>query len=345
MSVRVAIVNQEHVGVRLDLFLAHHFRGSSQMEGLSRSGIQKMIAGGQVTLNDRRTKPGARLKSSDLIEIQWPTPQETGLIPEPFPLDILYEDEDCIVVNKTPGMVVHPAAGNRRGTLVNAILHHCPNLRGIGGEWRPGIVHRLDKDTSGVMVIAKHGQAFHQIALQFRERRVCKEYLALVWGRFDRERGIIERPIGRHRRDRKRMSSIQFLSRLREAVTEWQVEDSYRVGPHGNRFSWVTLLRVKPRTGRTHQIRVHLADQGYPVVGDRIYGRKRQDLGKNYVAVPGLVDFPRQALHAERLRFGHPRTGMSLEFCAPLFQDMKGLLDSLREKRSRDEVKKEAKGG
>ncbi len=330
--------------MRLDLFLTHHFLGPSQMEGMSRAGIQKMIVGGQVTLNGQRTKPGTRLKSSDLVEIQWLPPRDTALVPEALPLDILYEDEDCIVVNKAPGMVVHPAAGKQSGTLVNALLYHCTDLQGIGGERRPGIVHRLDKETSGVMVIAKHGQAFHQIALQFKERRVSKEYLALVWGRVKSEKGMIVRPIGRHRRDRKKMSSIHSLSRLREAVTEWQVEDYFKIGPLGNRFSWVTLLRLKPRTGRTHQIRVHLADQGYPVVGDKVYGRRRQDLAKDHVGVQGLTEFPRQALHAERLRISHPRTGMSLEFNAPLPPDMQRLLDCLREWHAGGEVRKEEKG-
>ncbi|MCH8055769.1 MAG: RluA family pseudouridine synthase [Deltaproteobacteria bacterium] len=341
---KVTLIDKEHIGARLDLFLTHQFLGLSEIKGLSRSGIQKMIAAGQVTVNGRRTRPSARLKSSDLIEIQWLPPQDTALVPEPLPLDILYEDEDCLVVNKAPGMVVHPAAGNRRGTLVNALLYHCPNLQGIGGERRPGIVHRLDKDTSGVMVIAKHGQAFHQIARQFKERRVCKEYLALVWGKIDRKRGIIDRPIGRHRSDRKRMSSIHSHARLREAITEWQVENLFRVGLEGNRFYWVTLLRLKLRTGRTHQIRVHLADQGYPVVGDRIYGRKWRGLSKNHVETPGLTDFPRQALPAERLGFCHPRSGVALDFHAPLFQDMKGLLDSLTERGSRSEVRKDEKG-
>lgn len=330
MTMRLAIVDREYVGMRLDLFLAHHFPGPSEMGGWSRSGIQKMIAGGQITLNGQRTKPSTRLKASDWIEIQWLPPQETALVPEQLPLDILYEDEDCIVVNKAPGMVVHPAAGRRSGTLVNALLHHCPNLQGIGGERRPGIVHRLDKDTSGVMVVAKHGQAFHHIALQFKERRVRKEYLALVWGLVEREKGVIDRPIGRHRRDRKRMSSIHSPSRLREAVTEWQVEDRFRIGPSGNRFSWVTLLRLRPQSGRTHQIRVHLVDQGYPVVGDRLYGQRRQGLTKIHLEVPALADFPRQALHAERLGFSHPRSGTSLEFCAPLAPDMQRLLDCLK---------------
>lgn len=330
--------------MRLDLFLTRQLLDPSGVGELSRSVIQKMIAGGQVILNGRGTKPATRLKSGDLLDIQWLPPQDTDLDPEPLPLDILYEDGDCIVVNKAPGMLVHPVPGRLRGTLVNALLHHCPNLQGIGGERRPGIVHRLDKDTSGVMVIAKHGQAFHQIALQFKERRVCKEYLALVWGKIDRERGRIDRPIGRHWRDRKRMSSIHRRARLREAITEWQVEDSFRVGAPGNHLSWVTLLRLRPRTGRTHQIRVHLSDQGYPVVGDRVYGPKRRSLAKNPMEVPGLTDFPRQALHAEKIAFSHPRTGMTLEFHAPLSPDMKRLLDFLRELQVRGESREKDKG-
>lgn len=340
MLSRLAVVDKEHVGMRLDLFLTRNFPPPSETEGLSRSGIQKMIAGGQVKLNGQKTKPGVRLKCSDQIEIQWSPPQATALVPEALPLDILYEDDDCIVVNKAPGMVVHPAAGRRRGTLVHALLHHCPNLQGIGGERRPGIVHRLDKDTSGVMVIAKNDQAFHGIALQFKERRVDKEYLALVWGRMDKEKGMMDRPIGRHRGDRKKMSSIYALSRSREAKTEWRVEESFAVGPFGNRLYWVTLLRVKPLSGRTHQIRVHLADEGYPVVGDRIYARKRHALGRDDQEVTSLTDFPRQALHAERLGFCHPRTGRSLQFCAPLATDMRRLLDFLREQCGSGEWKK-----
>ena len=222
------------------------------------------------------------------------------------------------MVNKSPGVVVHPAAGKQNGTLVNALLHHCKNLQGIGGERRPGIVHRLDKDTSGAIVIAKNENAFRQIALQFKERHVSKEYIALVWGKVERERGKIERPIGRHRTDRKKMSSLHSFSRSREAITEWQVEETFRVGSLESRFSWVTLLRLKPRTGRTHQIRVHLADQGNPVVGDRVYGRKRNDLNKDRLEVRDLIDFHRQALHAEKLGISHPRTGGDFRDCCPI---------------------------
>ena len=331
-----AIVNALHGGARLDLFLAHHFPAPPTTEGRTRSAIQKMIADGQITLNGRKTKASARVKPGDRVEIHSLPPKETSLEPEPIPLEILYEDEDCIVLNKAAGMVVHPAAGRRGGTLVNALLHHCPNLPGIGGERRPGIVHRLDKDTSGVMVVAKHGQAFHHLSSQFKERRVRKEYLALVWGRLEREKGIIDRPIGRHRSDRKRMSSIRALSRSRAAVTEWQVEESFPAGAFGDRFSWLTLLRLKPRSGRTHQIRVHLADEGFPIVGDRIYGPKRLRFAESSAADSSVCNFPRQALHAERLEFVHPRTRAVLEFCAPLAPDMRRLLQELRKRRPTD---------
>ena len=339
------VVDKKHAGIRLDLFLARRFPGALEKAGLSRSGIQRMITEGQITLNGRKTKAGARLKSNDIVEVQSLPPRETAVAPEPLPLDILYEDGDCLVVNKPAGMVVHPAAGRPSGTLVNALLHYCPNLQGIGGERRPGIVHRLDKDTSGVMVVAKHDRAFHPLALQFKERRVRKEYLAFVWGLVDQAKGRIDRPIGRHRSDRKRMSSLYSLPRLRAAVTEWQVEGVFRIGTAGERPFWITLLRLKPHSGRTHQIRVHLADQGYPLVGDRIYGRKRHGLGSNQTTLAGLTDFPRQALHAERLGFSHPRTGAPLDFYAPLPLDMQRLLDSLREWHSISEWGKVGKGG
>jgi 23S rRNA pseudouridine1911/1915/1917 synthase len=225
-------------------------------------------------------------------------------------------------------MVVHPAAGWKRGTLVNALLHHCPDLTGIGGEKRPGIVHRLDKDTSGIMVVAKHETAFHRLAAQFKERSVGKEYLALVWGRMPKAAGAIDRPIGRHRSDRKKMSSVRALPRAREALTEWRVEAVVATGAARGRFAEVSLLRLKLHTGRTHQIRVHLEDEGHPVVGDRIYGAKPAAF-RGQAIDPELVAFPRQALHAESLRFTHPRTGHAMEFHAPAPPDMARLLEKL----------------
>jgi 23S rRNA pseudouridine1911/1915/1917 synthase len=299
-------------------------------DGFSRSGIQKLIAEGQITLNGKPAKASARLKTNDVVAIKTLPPKKSTLVAEPIPLNVIYEDDDCIVINKAPGIVVHPAAGRTTGTLVNAILHHCPNLQGIGGESRPGIVHRLDKDTSGVMIIAKAMPAFQQLARQFKERRVKKEYLALIVGKPKDEHGIVNRPIGRHRSDRKRMSSIHALARKREAVTEWQVERSFWRNEAGE-SSCFSLLRLKPRTGRTHQIRVHLADLGYPLVGDRLYGRRRPRVAVKNAKLSAVDLLPRQALHAERLGIFHPRTGASMEFYAPLAEDIASLLSALEE--------------
>jgi 23S rRNA pseudouridine1911/1915/1917 synthase len=300
-------------------------------EGFSRSGIQKLIAEGQITLNGKPAKASARLKTNDLVAIRTLPPKKSTLVAEPIALKVIYEDDDCIVINKAPGIVVHPAAGRTTGTLVNAILYHCPDLQGIGGESRPGIVHRLDKDTSGVMIIAKRMPAFQQLARQFKERRVRKEYLAVVVGKPRDEHGIIDRPIGRHRSDRKRMSSLHALARKREAVTEWQVEKSFRRINEAGEFSWLSLLRLKPLTGRTHQIRVHLADLGYPLVGDRLYGRRRPRVAVKNARLSSVDLFPRQALHAERLSLFHPRTGALMEFHAPLAEDLACLLRTLEE--------------
>ena len=332
-------VSTENSGLRLDLFLTRRLQDFQREEGVSRSSVQRLITSGKVKLNGKVTKPGARLKADDLIEIHWLPPEDIALKPEPLPLNILYEDEDCIVINKAPGMVVHPAAGRHGGTLVHALLHHCPNLPGIGGERRPGIVHRLDKDTSGVMVAVKTEKAFCHLALQFKERTVLKEYLALVWGKPKSSKGMIVRPIGRHRTRRKKMSSLRSVSRSREAITEWQLEDSFGIeSKQEMRRSWVSLIRLRPRTGRTHQIRVHLADEGYPVVGDRLYGEGKR--GRGIVMVPSLADFPRQALHAEKLGFIHPRTNRPMEFRAPLFQDMQELLHALKEATLGNRLKK-----
>lgn len=328
------VVSAGHRGLRLDHFLTRHLRDFKGNDVVSRSGVQKLITSGKVKLNGKMTKPGARLKADDLVEVLWLPPQDIPLKPEPLPLNILYEDEDCIVVDKAPGMVVHPAAGLQSGTLIHALLYYCSDLPGIGGERRPGIVHRLDKDTSGVMVVVKNEKAFRHLALQFKERKVSKEYLALVWGKPRGTSGRIVRPIGRNRADRKKMSSLQSVTRSREALTEWTLEDSFQIASD----QWVSLIRLRPRTGRTHQIRVHLADEGYPVVGDRIYGGRKR--GRDMPAVKGAADFPRQALHAEKLRFVHPRTGRSMEFKAPLPQDIQELLDSLKEMTSGKQFKK-----
>src|SRR6266850_937639 len=264
-------VDESAAGMRLDLFLARQFMdGTAPRLGLSRAAIQKLIAEGQITLNNAVTKASTRVKSDDRIDIYFLPPRETGLRAEALPLDILYEDADCVVVNKAPGIVVHPAAGRSSGTLVNALLHHCADLAGVGGERRPGIVHRLDKDTSGVMIVAKNMRVFHQLVAQFKNRTVEKEYIALVWGGMRADRGTIDRAIGRHPSDRKRMSSLHMGGRAREAITEWWVEERFAFDHNSAPLRAVTLLRLRPRTGRTHQLRVHLADMGNPLIGHNL---------------------------------------------------------------------------
>ena len=330
------LVDSAASGMRLDVFVTRYLLRESQPCGFSRSEIQRLIGEGEVTLNGNRAKPSARVRVNDRVQVKRPPPRESALEPEALPLTVLYEDSDCIVVNKMAGVVVHPAAGKTSGTLVNALLHHCPDIDGIGGERRPGIVHRLDKDTSGVMIVAKSAFAFRHLARQFKDRKVTKEYLALVWGRVRPETGAIDRPIGRHRSDRKRMSSVHYLSHRRAAVTEWRVERYFP--PVADAGVGVSLLRVKPRTGRTHQIRVHLADLGFPVVGDKIYGRKRKKRTVNQARTPWLDLFPRQALHAEKLVIRHPRTDQRMEFLAPLPDDLRHLLKNLRRPSAGDET-------
>lgn len=324
------VIDVRAAGMRLDSFLARHLGSGSGSSAPSRASIQRLIVAGRVTINGRRTKAGARLRLHDEVRMQSLPPQDTSLRPEALPLEILFEDDDCVVLNKAPGITVHPAGARSSGTLVNALLHHCPGLEGIGGERRPGIVHRLDKDTSGAIIIAKNAMAMQRLATQFKERSVSKEYLALVWGKMESQAGIIDRPIGRHRSDRKRMSSVRFSSRSRDAVTEWRVADVFPLSDAGRADRWVSLLKLKPLTGRTHQIRVHLADMGHPLVGDRIYGHKRKMALPSGLMPAIVVDFPRQALHAEKLSINHPRTGERMAFFAPLTHDICGLLRQLR---------------
>jgi 23S rRNA pseudouridine1911/1915/1917 synthase len=326
-------VDRSSAGMRLDLFLSRHFTPTAETAGLSRAEIQRLIAEGQITRNGVRVKASTRVKLDDWIDIRSLPARDPELKSEALPLDVLYEDEDCVVINKAPGMVVHPAAGCPSGTLVNALLHHCPRIEGIGGVRRPGIVHRLDKDTSGVMIIAKNMATFHQLVGQFQSRTVRKEYLALVYGVMRSESGVINRPIGRHRSDRKRMSSLHPMKKSREAVTEWHVEERFLVSSAGSRREGgLTLLRIRPRTGRTHQIRVHFADLGYPLVGDRVYGRRAKAPFQVY-AESLFGHFRRQALHAERLCVELGKTARPTEFVAPLPPDFAELLNYLRSRR------------
>ena len=299
------LVPPEAAGQRLDAWLA------GQQPYLSRARIQSLIREGHVTVNGRTVKPSQKVAAGTTVGIDVPPVAEVGLLPEDIPLDVLYEDADVIVVNKPSGLVVHPAAGHASGTLVNALLHHCRDLAGIGGERRPGIVHRLDKDTSGALVAAKSDAAMAGLMAQFKRRQVEKQYLALVWGCPSPPAGRIETLIGRSAGDRKRMSARP--PRGREALTTYEVAES---------FGATSLLRVHIATGRTHQIRVHLSHLRHPVVGDSQYGMRHPP--------PLPVPAPRQMLHAERLAFAHPRTGTRVECRAPLPADFAALLKALR---------------
>ncbi|MEI8235232.1 MAG: RluA family pseudouridine synthase [Verrucomicrobiota bacterium] len=282
----------EASGQRLDHFLAvHHPR-------LSRSRLQALIKEGHILVDGRTVKPGEKLRPGQQISIQEPEAVPVpGTEAEDIPLEILFEDADLLVLNKAPGMVVHPAAGNPGGTLVNALLHHCGALSAIGGEQRPGIVHRLDKETSGCIVVAKNDAAHQSLARQFAGRTVLKVYLALAAGRLRSQTGVINAPIGRHPVHRKKMA-VAAAGKGRLAVTDYRVL---------RELPGASLVECTLHTGRTHQIRVHLHHLGHPLLGDLLYGRRG--------------GYSRQMLHAWRLGFTHPRTGAWMEFQAPLPQD------------------------
>lgn len=282
---------------------------------LSRARWQQEIKADRVTVNGLPGRCKMRVGPGDVIDWSRPPPTPVETAPEDIPLEILFEDRDLIALNKPPGLVVHPAPGHPGGTLVNALLHHCPDLPGIGGEQRPGIVHRLDRDTSGVMVVAKNDGALHALAHQFKDRTTRKEYLALAWGTPRPASGTIHTHIGRSDRDRKKMAAFAGTPaggepRGKEAVTHFTVVEA--LGP-------ASLLRLRIETGRTHQIRVHLAHIRHPVVGDTVYGRARAELPA-----------PRQMLHAERLTLTHPRTREAMTFVAPLPADFTALINRLK---------------
>ncbi len=285
-------------GVRLDKYVCE------KCPQLSRTRIQKLISGGYVTVNDHVAKAGARLKVGDRLTVIIPPTPPSSLSPESIPLNILYEDDDLLVIDKPAGLTVHPAPGHPSHTLVNAILSHFPHLADINDSLRPGIVHRLDKDTSGVMLVAKNSVAQVGLAGQFKARSVAKAYLVLVKGHLTPEDGIIEAPIGRDPRNRKRMAVV---AKGREARTQYRVVEY--VGDY-------TLLEVRPETGRTHQIRVHLSAIGYPVVGDPVYGVKSPYLS-------------RQFMHASRLGFKLPSTGEYAEFTSELPPDLEQALKDI----------------
>ena len=300
---------------RLDQFVA------STDSRLSRSTVHRLIETGRITVNGSAAKPALKLKGGERIIVEIPPPVESDAAPEPIPLTILYEDHDLIVVNKPAGMVVHPGAGNPGGTLVNALLAHCTDLSGIGGTLRPGIVHRIDKETSGVLLAAKNDPAHQALARQFREHSIKRVYLALVYGSPKTDAGRIESTIGRHPTERTRMSSKARHGK--HAVTRWQVVA---------RYAGVTLIKLRLETGRTHQIRVHLSEQGHPLVGDRLYtgsGRLADIRDPRVRAL--LKGVQRQALHAKTLGFVHPVTGQYLEFDTDLPEDISRVINGLEE--------------
>ena len=275
-------ITAEESGERIDALLAR------ALPSLSRSQVQKLLEQGMVTLNGRELKKNFRCSAGEGYEVLLPEPAELPLIPQNIPLDVVYEDEDLIVVNKARGLVVHPAPGHPDGTLVNALLWHCgDSLSGIGGQRRPGIVHRIDKDTSGLLIVAKNDFAHQGLSVQLADHSLCREYEALVRGNFKQDCGTVDKPIGRHPIDRKRMAVTDKNSK--PAVTHWQLLASYRGYSH-------ILCRLE--TGRTHQIRVHMASIGHPLLGDFTYGAPSPEKG-----------LEGQCLHARRLRFVHPRTG------------------------------------
>jgi 23S rRNA pseudouridine1911/1915/1917 synthase len=307
-SIRHYEVSEGEDRERLDVFLTKH------MESVSRSNVARMITGGNVIVNGKVAKANYKVHTLDKIEVSLPEVASLECVAEDISLDVLFEDDDMIVINKDRGMVVHPAVGNYSGTLVNALLGHCEDLSGINGVARPGIVHRLDKDTSGVMVAAKSDRAHMNLAKQIKDRTASRRYLAIVHGNLKEEQGVIKAPIGRHPSDRKKMA-VTFAN-SKEATTKFRVIE---------RFGSYTLVECKLLTGRTHQIRVHMTYIGHPVVGDPKYGPQ---------SVPFSIEG--QALHSAQLTVVHPVTGEEMVFTAELPEDMQTILAELRQVKTKN---------
>jgi 23S rRNA pseudouridine1911/1915/1917 synthase len=300
------IITPEHLKERLDIFL-------SRATGISRSQITRLFEHGFVKLNNKPAKPGYHIRNDDRVFVRVPEPENIEAKPEDIPLDIIYEDQDIIVINKPRGCVVHPAISHPKGTLVNALLHHCKDLSGIGGSVRPGVVHRLDKDTSGLMVFAKNDNAHQNLSKQIKDRTVKKIYYALVYGIVKKDSGEINEPLGRHPTQRNKIAVIKSDKlKKRESLTYYRVL---------KRFKDYSLLELDLRTGRTHQIRVHLAYIGHPVVGDLAYTKRKNEFG-----ISG------QLLHAGKLSFDHPVTGKRMTFEAPMPEEMKRILELVEDK-------------
>ncbi|WP_087064664.1 RluA family pseudouridine synthase [Intestinibacillus massiliensis] len=302
MEQRIYIPGAQDAGMRVDSYL------SAQEDAPTRSAVQKLLAEGHVTADGVPVKKNYKIRGGETLAVDCPPVRELGLVPQDLPLDIVYEDADIIVVNKARGMVVHPAAGNWDGTLVNALMFHCGGrLSGINGELRPGIVHRIDKDTSGLLVVAKNDRAHQHLAAQIQRHAVRREYEAIVCGTVREDAGTVDKPVGRHRTDRKKMAVVPDG---REAVTHFTVVA---------RYPGYTHLRFELETGRTHQIRVHMAAIGHPIIGDPLYGQPKD----RFAGIGG------QCLHAWRLTLTHPATGEELSFTAPRPASFEEILQKL----------------
>jgi 23S rRNA pseudouridine1911/1915/1917 synthase len=306
-------VSQENAGSRLDLFL------SRMSLELSRNQVQRLIDNNCILVNEKPQKASYRLRSKDQVLVSVPPAPPSQLEPEPLSLDVVFEDDHLIAINKPSGLVVHPATSHRTSTLVHGLLHHCDHLADLGGPLRPGIVHRLDKDTSGIIVVAKENSAYRHLSRQFKEKLVYKEYSALVYGHLLQSSGQFTDPIRRHPKNRKKMG---IIAGGREASTFWWLELL---------FGEVSLVKVVIKTGRTHQIRVHFAHARHPVVGDATYGgKKRVKSVQNPLMRARLSRVKRQMLHARRLALEHPATGETLDLSAPLPEDMSELIEFMR---------------
>lgn len=299
-GLETVMADAEDAGTRVDVFLAAKL-------GASRSNMQKLLDEGRVKRGDKVLKANYKVREGEVFTVDIPEPEPIEAVPEDIPLDIIYEDDDVVVLNKARGMVVHPAPGNYTGTLVNALLYHCTNLSGINSAIRPGIVHRLDKDTSGIMIVAKNDAAHIALSQQIQSKTAVRTYLAVVRGNIKTDSGTITTQIARDKNDRKKMAVVKEGGR--EAITDYEVLE---------RFGKYTLVRCKLRTGRTHQIRVHMEYLGYPLVGDPKYSPM-----KTPFAIKG------QALHSHTLEFTHPRTGERMKFEAPLPEDMHKIITRL----------------
>lgn len=302
MEILTLQANKEDAGARVDAWLA------AQFDDMTRSAAARLLEEGRVVCGGKVLAKNYKLSGMETLEVALPEPEPIDVVPQNIPLDVVYEDDDVIVVNKPKGLVVHPAPGHSDGTLVNALLYHCgESLSGIGGELRPGIVHRIDRDTSGLIIAAKNDFAHVRLSAQLQDHTLARVYHCIVSGNLKEDAGTVDAPIGRHRTDRKKMAVV---ADGRNAVTHWRVLE---------RFNGFTYVECRLETGRTHQIRVHMAYTGHPILGDTVYGAKK--------AVPGLQG---QCLHAVGLRFLHPRTGEAVELACPLTEEFEVQLKKLR---------------